>query len=161
MGSAPHGSGRSAAELRISGLGEMLRARRRQRRLSLRDLADQTGVSFNTLSRVERGHVPDLRNLRRIADWLEVPVEMFIGPAGGTSTPEVIARHLTSDQRLSPQAATKIAELVEDMYHQLVSEQPTVAVHLRSAKTFTPAAGAALAEILREMQAALTDPATE
>jgi transcriptional regulator with XRE-family HTH domain len=102
--------------------------------------------------------VPDLRNLRRIADWLEVPVEMFIGPAGGASTPEIIARHLTSDQRLSPGAAAKIVQLVEDMYRQFVSEQPTLAVHLRSAKTFTPAAGAALADILQEMQAALTDP---
>jgi len=145
----------------ISRLGEMLRARRRQKRLSLRDLADQIGVSFNTLSRVERGHVPDLRNLRRIADWLEVPVETFIEPPEEASTPEVIARHLTSDQRLSPEAATKIAQLVEDMYHQLVSEQPTLAVHLRSARTFTPAVGAALADILREIQAALTEPAKE
>jgi transcriptional regulator with XRE-family HTH domain len=144
-------------ELSISRLGEMLRTTRRQKRLSLRDLADQTGVSFNTLSRVERGHVPDLRNLRRITDWLEVPLDTFIESTEGTSTPEVIARHLTSDQRLSPGAATRIAQLVEDMYHQLVREQPTLAVHLRSAKTFTPAAGAALADILREMQANLTD----
>lgn len=138
----------------------MLKARRHQKRLSLRDVADQTGVSFNTLSRVERGHVPDLRNLRRIVEWLEVPVEMFLEPEEA-STPEVIARHLTSDRRLSPGAATKIAELVESMYRELVREQPTLAVHLRSARTFTPAAGAALAEILRDMQAALTDSATE
>jgi len=145
----------------ISRLGQLLNARRRQKRLSLRDLADQTGVSFNTLSRVERGHVPDLRNLTRIAEWLDVPVEMFIEPAGAATTPEVIARHLSSDQRLAPEAAGKIAELVEEMYHRLVGEQPTLAVHLRSAKTFTPAAGAALAELLREMQAVLSDPAAE
>jgi transcriptional regulator with XRE-family HTH domain len=136
----------------------MLKDRRRQKRLSLRDLADQTGVSFNTLSRVERGHVPDLRNLTRIVEWLDVPVEMFIEPAGAATTPELIARHLSSDQRLSPDAAGKIAELVEEMYHHLVGEQPTLALHLRSAKTFTPAAGAALADLLREMQAALSGP---
>lgn len=141
----------------ISQLGEMLKAQRRRKRLSLRDLADETGVSFNTLSRVERGHVPDLRNLTRIAEWLDVPVEMFIEPAGAATTPEVIARHLSSDQRLSREAAGKIAEMVEEMYHRLLGEQPTLAVHLRSAKTFTPAAGAALAELLREMQAALSD----
>jgi len=145
----------------ISRLGQLLNARRRQKRLSLRDLADQTGVSFNTLSRVERGHVPDLRNLTRIAEWLDVPVEMFIEPAGAATTPEVIARHLSTDLRLSPEAAGKIAELVEEMYHRLVGEQPTLAVHLRSAKTFTPAAGAVLADLLREMQAALSDPAAE
>jgi transcriptional regulator with XRE-family HTH domain len=145
----------------IAGLGEMLKERRRHKRLSLRDLADQTGVSFNTLSRVERGHVPDLRNLRRIADWLEVPMEMFIEPSADASTPEVIARHLSSDQRLSPEAAARIAEMVEEMYHRLLGEQPTLAVHLRSARTFTPSAGAALADILQEMQSALTDQTTE
>src|SRR3954462_6127554 len=139
-------------------LGDALRSERRRKRLSLRDLADETGASFNTLSRVERGHVPDLRNLTRIAEWLDVPVEMFIEPAGTATTPEVIARHLSSDQRLSPEAAGRIAEMVEEMYHRLLGEQPTLAVHLRSARTFTPAAGAALADLLREMQAALSDP---
>lgn len=145
----------------LAGLGEMLKGRRRRKRLSLRDLADQTGVSFNTLSRVERGHVPDLRTLRRIADWLEVPVEMFIEPNADASTPEVIARHLSSDQRLSREAAASIAEMVDEMYHRLLGEQPTLAVHLRSARTFTPSAGAALADILQEMQSTLTDQTTE
>jgi transcriptional regulator with XRE-family HTH domain len=145
----------------ISQLGEMLKDRRRHKRLSLRDLADQTGVSFNTLSRVERGHVPDLRNLRRITDWLEVPVEMFIEPGPGASTPEVVARHLSTDPRLSRDAVAEIAELVADMYQRLVRERPTLELHLRSAKTFTPAAGAALADILRDMQSALTDQKTE
>lgn len=139
-------------EPNISSLGAILKARRREKRLSLRDLADQTGVSLNTLSRVERGHVPDLKNFQRIVDWLELPAESFLEPVGEASTPEVIARHLRSDRRLSKEAATKIVALVEEMYHNLVGEQPTVALHLRSAKTFTPAASALLAEILSEMQ---------
>ena len=139
----------------ISNLGAILKARRREKRLSLRDLADQTGVSLNTLSRVERGHVPDLKNFQRIVDWLELPAEHFLEPAGEASTPEVIARHLRSDQRLSKEAAAKIVELVEDMYHKLIGEQPTLSLHLRSAKTFTPAVSAMLGEVLGEMQSNL------
>lgn len=142
-------------ESNIANLGATLKARRREKRLSLRDLADQTGVSLNTLSRVERGHVPDLKNFQRIIDWLELPAETFLDPAREASTPEAIARHLRSDRQLSGEAATKIAELVEEMYHQLVGEQPRVALHLRSAKTFTPAASAQLAEILSEMRSNL------
>jgi len=71
-----------------------------------------------------------------------------------TTTPEIIARHLRSDARLTKEAASQIAKLVEDMYHNLVRE-PRVAVHLRSAKTFTPAAGVLLADILSEMQTTL------
>ena len=64
-------------------------------------------------------------------------------------TIEVIARHLRSDRSLSEEAASKIAKIVEEMYHRLATEDLRLAVHLRSAKTFTPAAGALLAEILR------------
>jgi transcriptional regulator with XRE-family HTH domain len=146
----------------IAQLGAMLKARRREKRLTLRDLADEIGVSLNTLSRVERGHLPDLKNFQRIVDWLGVPAEQFLETSGANvSTPDVIARHLHSDLLLSPEAATKIADFVEDMYRNLVAEQPRVAVHLRSAKMFTPAAGILLSEILAEMQSALISSPAE
>ena len=139
----------------IADLGAILRARRREKRLSLRDLRDLTGVSVNTLSRVEHGHVPDLKNFHLIVNWLELPAERFLEGAEEASTPEVIARHLRADRRLPEDAARKIVELVEEMYHQLVGEQPSLSLHLRSAKTFTPAASTLLAEILGEMQSNL------
>jgi transcriptional regulator with XRE-family HTH domain len=139
----------------IADLGAILRARRREKHLSLRDLGAEIDVSVNTLSRVERGHVPDLRNFLRIVDWLEVPAERFLESAREASTTEAIARHLRADRRLPEKAAAQIAEIVEEMYHRLIGEQPAVSLHLRSAKTFTPRAGALLAEILTDMQASL------
>ncbi len=134
------------SEPEASKLGAELKARRRAKRLTLRDLSDEIGVSFNTLSRVERGHIPDLKNFQRIVDWLEMPAEMFTHE--DVNTPEVIARHLRSDRRLSEDAASKILAMVDEMYRNLAGERPALAIHLRSAKTFTPAAGALLAEIL-------------
>jgi transcriptional regulator with XRE-family HTH domain len=142
-------------ESNIARLGAMMKARRREKGLSLRDLADLIGVSFNTLSRVERGHVPDLKNFQLIVEWLEMPAEYFLEGARPETTPEVIARHLRADPRLPRADAMKILELVEEMYHRLLGEQPQLALHLRSAKTFTPAAGALLGDILGEMQANL------
>ena len=136
-------------------LGAVLRAKRRERHLSLRDLHEHTGVSVNTLSRVERGHVPDLKNFQRILEWLDEPAERFLEPTTTTSTPAVIARHLRADRQLSTEAANKLTSMVEEMYRQLVGERPTLALHLRSAKTFTPGAGALLADILGEMQSNL------
>jgi transcriptional regulator with XRE-family HTH domain len=143
------------ADREIANLGTILRARRREKRLSLRDLHELTGVSLNTLSRVERGHVPDLRNFRLIVDWLELPAERFFEGAGEASTPQVIARHLRADPRLPDAAARQIVQMVEEMYHKLVGEQPSLSLHLRSAKTFTPGASTLLAEILGEMQSNL------
>lgn len=137
-----------------SKLGATLKARRRAKRMTLRDLSAEIGVSYNTLSRVERGHIPDLKNFQRIVDWLEMPAEAFTH-AADVPTTEVIARHLRSDNRLTEEAATKIASVVEEMYHSLVAERPPLAIRLRSAKTFTPAAGALLADILGDMQSAL------
>jgi transcriptional regulator with XRE-family HTH domain len=140
----------------IANLGAILRARRREKRLSLRDLADQTGVSFNTLSRVERGHIPDIKNFQRIVDWLELPAETFLDTGEQPSTPAVITRHLLADRRLTPDAAGRIAELVEDMYRQLAGQQPAIEMHLRAATTFTPGAATLLAEILGDMQSKIT-----
>jgi transcriptional regulator with XRE-family HTH domain len=143
---------------RASALGAHLKTERRKRRLSLRDLADETGISVNTLSRVERGYLPDLKNYQKITDWLGLPADTFLDSSEGQSpldTPDVIARHLHSDTRLGPAAAAKIAAMVQDMYRSLAAERPAVAVHLRSARTFKPEAGTLLARMLTEMQEAL------
>ena len=146
----------------VSELGALLKKRRKGRNLSLRDVADQSGVSLNTLSRVERGHVPDLPNFRRIIEWLDVPADAFLDPSGNaTPTPTVIARHLRSDPHLTTEAANRIANLVEEMYHQLAPRAPQLAIHLRSHKTFTPAAGDLLAQILSEMQTRLAPTVAE
>jgi transcriptional regulator with XRE-family HTH domain len=141
-------------------LGAILKARRRQRQLSLRDLSALIDVSFNTLSRVERGHVPDLANFNRILDWLDLPAEQFLDEPSRSTTPEAIARHLRADPRLSREAVTQIAKTVEEMYHSLIAEQAPMALHLRSARTFTPAAGILLSEVLAEMQEALREEIT-
>jgi transcriptional regulator with XRE-family HTH domain len=136
-------------------LGEALKAERRKRRLSLRDVSYETGISINTLSRVERGYLPDLKNYQRLVDWLEVPSDTFLEvtqPESPTGTLDLVARHFRSDQSLSPEAAEKLTAMVRGMYSKLVSERPRLAVHMRSARTFTPAAGALLADILSEMQ---------
>ena len=145
-----------ADDPKVQRLGAMLRTRRREQRLSLRDLAARIGVSLNTLSRVERGHAPDLRNFQRIVDWLDVPADsLLVAEADLTVTPEVIARHLRADQLLSSEAAARISEIVEEMYQELAGSRRPLRVHLRSAKTFTPAAGALLAEVLHEIHAEL------
>jgi len=139
-------------------LGAALRSRRRDRGMSLRDVAEETGVSFNTLSRVERGFVPDLRNYQLILRWLGLPGGAFLDGTAGTdidNTPTVIAQHLFADRSLSASDAGAIAELVREMYSQLAVESPSLTVHLRSSQTFRKEAGNLLAAILHDMHTAL------
>jgi len=57
----------------VERVGELMRQRREQRRLGLWDAAEEIGVSFNTLSRLERGRPVYWHNATRILDWLGYP----------------------------------------------------------------------------------------
>ena len=59
-------------------MGQRIRDRRLELNLTLRELAEQVGVTSSFLSYVERGEVsPSLTTLARIADELSVPLAHF------------------------------------------------------------------------------------
>jgi transcriptional regulator with XRE-family HTH domain len=145
----------------IRTLKTRVRQHREQRGLSLRAAAAECDVPFNTLARVEKGHLPDLANFRRIVTWLGLPPEQFFQPPKIRieSTPEIIAHHLSRDPNLSDTAAESIAALVRDLYHNLAVPPAEVQVRLRAAPTFKPEASRLLGELLDTMQQKLTaDP---
>src|SRR3954467_12533160 len=60
-------------------LGRAIRRRREELSLSLRDVADKTGVSASTLSRIENGTgKPDADNIARLTHWLDMPMERVL-----------------------------------------------------------------------------------
>lgn len=60
-------------------LGEKIRAKRMEKQLTLKDLAEKTGVTQGFLSQVERDITdPSITSLRRIAHALEVPIFYFL-----------------------------------------------------------------------------------
>lgn len=52
-----------------------LRRIRESRSLGLRECARASGVDAATLSRIEYGHEPDVRNAIKVAQFYEMPVE--------------------------------------------------------------------------------------
>ena len=150
--------------LDIQALARALRKRRRGEGLGLREAARQAEVPPTTFSRVEDGRLPDLATYQRLVGWLGVSSDAFMQPRRVRldSTPEIIAEHLHTDQNLSPAAATRIADLVAELYNALVTPVGSaVAMHLRAAKTFEPAAMQLLGGLLDEMQAALLAQSTD
>lgn len=122
-----HKSGVNTAEL-----GNAIRRRREQHGMSLRDLADETGVSASTLSRIENGTgKPDADNIARLAAWLDMPIERVMHHGNRAvndpnpvvyypheSTPEIVEAHLRADKRLTPQTAKALSELFRVAYAQ-------------------------------------------
>ncbi|MCC7103700.1 MAG: cupin domain-containing protein [Chloroflexi bacterium] len=71
---------RSDDRLDLAGLGERIRLRRLQRRLSLDELALRSGVSRSMISSVERGKkVPTVVVLSRIATALDASIARLLG----------------------------------------------------------------------------------
>jgi len=59
----------------LASLGDLLARTREQRGLGLRQVAEQTGVSYSTISRVERSvtETTDVRSALAILTWIETP----------------------------------------------------------------------------------------
>jgi transcriptional regulator with XRE-family HTH domain len=112
-------------------LGRAIQRKRQEQGLSLRDVADETGVSASTLSRIENGTgKPDADNIARLTNWLNVPMERIMGgrTADGEdaavvyfpheSTPEIVEAHLRADRNLTADTAKALSELFRVAYAQ-------------------------------------------
>ena len=113
-------------------LGRAIKRRRDELGLSLRDVADKTGVSASTLSRIENGTgTPDANNIARLTQWLDMPMERVLGSRRADdeaaapivyypheSTPEIVEAHLRADRNLTPETASALAELFRVAYAQ-------------------------------------------
>lgn len=115
-------------------LGNRVRAKRRSKNLSIREAAEQVGVSAPTISRVERGHLPERENLLRLARWAEVRIDPVLhddarqarnsaihGP--DASTVEAVELHLRADKNLSRDDAEALAEMFRLAYDALSAKQ--------------------------------------
>lgn len=113
-------------------LGRAIRRKREEQGMSLRDVADATGVSASTLSRIENGTgKPDADNIARLTAWLNVPVERIMGGRQlgdedalpvvyfpQETMPDIVEAHLRADRNLTPETAKALSELFRVAYAQ-------------------------------------------
>ncbi len=111
-------------------LGRAIKRRREELGFSLRDVADETGVSASTLSRIENGTgKPDADNIARLTGWLDMPVDRVMNSHASNdvepviyypheATPEIVEAHLRADKKLTPETAKALSELFRVAYQQ-------------------------------------------
>ncbi|MGH9971575.1 MAG: helix-turn-helix domain-containing protein [Pyrinomonadaceae bacterium] len=119
-------------------LGRAVRRKRDELSFSLRDVADETGVSASTLSRIENGTgKPDADNIARLTAWLDVPMERILGSHSSEgeeeravvyypreSMPEIVEAHLRADRNLTSETAAALSELFRVAYAQFSRTEP-------------------------------------
>lgn len=102
------------ARLTIQQLGEKLRRERGDR--GIREVAKEIDISSATLSRVERGNIPDLETFAKACRWLKVDPAEILGVKLERSSAEiaglVATAHFRADQTPSPELARAMAELI-------------------------------------------------
>jgi transcriptional regulator with XRE-family HTH domain len=103
-------------------LGRMLAQKRGDR--GIRAVAQEIGVSPATLSRVERGFLPDLETFSKICEWVGVDPASVLGvKLKGDQVPKV-AVHFKKAAALHPRTAQALAQMVMAAHRAwLVSEK--------------------------------------
>ena len=91
--------------------------------MGIRAAAREIDISPTTLSRIEHGHVPDLRTLQKICDWMgEDPAE-FIGAGSQQSETDGLELQIAfkKNSTLSPTTSKSLAKLIELASQQFTS----------------------------------------
>lgn len=96
--------------LTVHSLGRLALERRAQR--GIREVAAEVGVSPATLSRVERGKMPDLETFGRICKWLRVDPASVLGIPASRSESSGLSVHFRKDQAISPETAKALAQMI-------------------------------------------------
>ncbi len=129
----------SETQIKIEDLGKLVHKKRKARKLTLEQVAEQTGVSASTLSRLERQHkyadaesiTPDTRTITAVATWLGLSVEKFLSAGESQqiqkSTPDLVEAYLRADRKLDPDAAEKLGMMFRLAYDQFAktNSEPT------------------------------------
>lgn len=83
--------------------------------MGVRAVAAEIGISPTTLSRIERGHVPDMGTLEKVCAWLEEDMAKFTGMAG-------LQIAFKKNQAVSPGTAKSLAVLIEKASKQFAEK---------------------------------------
>ena len=108
------------AEMSLETLVQRLREKRGDQ--GIRKIAEQIGISSATLSRVERGNLPDLETFRKICGWLEIDPAVLLGFQRASQVP-IVRVHFKKDAAVSQGTARALSELILAAQSQMREEE--------------------------------------
>ncbi|HZE68928.1 MAG TPA: helix-turn-helix transcriptional regulator [Pyrinomonadaceae bacterium] len=98
------------AKITLQTLGKKLADKRGKR--GIRETAKEIGISHGTLSRLERGYLPDLETFKKICAWLDVNPNDVLSVATPSPTVPSAAVHFRKKEALAPETAQALAEMI-------------------------------------------------
>jgi len=99
--------------MKINELGPLVL--RHRGNMGVRAAAKEIGISPTTLSRIEKGHVPDVSTLQKVCDWLDEESSKFTGIGN-------LQIAFKSSKAIPPDTAQSLAVLIEKASNQFAEE---------------------------------------
>ena len=97
---------------------------RQARQLTWRRVAEESGISASTLTRIAQGKHPDVDSLAALSVWSGLDVNRFVRGNSSKKEPEslaVISSCLRSDPRLNEEAAAALDQMVKAAYRSMIN----------------------------------------
>ena len=112
----------------VAALHAAMDSERRSRRLAWKDVAEESGVSASTLTRLSQGRQPDVNSLAALTSWLGMSADHFMRGArveqfGAASPLAQISTLIHRDPHLSPEGSVALEELIRATYARLRTDK--------------------------------------
>jgi transcriptional regulator with XRE-family HTH domain len=112
------------SKITIEDLPRALRSVRQKRKLTLKEVESQTGLSISTISRIENGSImPTAETFVTLLKWLKLTPELEVAMEHTGDTLTEIGLILKRDPRLSVEARDKLLRAWRPMYELYVEDE--------------------------------------
>jgi transcriptional regulator with XRE-family HTH domain len=88
------------------------RVQQKRGTLGVRAAAQQIGISHATLSRIERGHLPDLENYQKICVWLGEDLDASAAHTVVADSSPIAEVHFRKKPTVTPITAEALAQMI-------------------------------------------------
>ena len=97
-------------KISLQSMGQRLLDQRGGR--GIREVAKEIGISPATLSRVERGFLPDVETFGKVCRWLDVDPGEILGVSSKRKSTPAIGVHFRKKETLAPKTAKALAQMI-------------------------------------------------
>jgi transcriptional regulator with XRE-family HTH domain len=99
-----------------------LDSQRQARRITWKKVAEESGISASTLTRIAQGRRPDVDSMAALLNWAGLSADTFVQSSEPTHAPEPLTQittYLRADKNLSPEGVEAMEALIKSAYERL------------------------------------------
>lgn len=109
------------AKITLESLGRFVAEKRGEQ--GIRAAAQEIGISPATLSRVERGNLPDLETFSKICRWLQIDPGLILGINDTVVERPSVSVHFRKPDAVGLETAKDLAEMILAAQRALLAQQ--------------------------------------